>query len=249
MNIDAVRKSFEWIKNRQLDSAKELSRIISAYTLWDISNNDNAACLIRMKQDGAWNDSVRETARACSALASVGIVFNDSKRWLLSQQHEGSWNGDVYDTTYALAALADMGISNEDGCRWLVDNYGADWEHVGTTALIITALWKQDALSGSAVYRDLINERAEWILSQRETDGGWKFISTSNIVMQTLMLVGFKGELEEDIQWLLGEMNDNGSWGKGDGDVIATALGLITVGKWRKGRVDTTPPKFTPQVN
>ena len=233
MNIDAVRKSFDWIKNRHPDSAKELSRIISAGSLWGMSNNDDAAHLIRMKQGGAWNDSVRETARACSALADIGIIFNDSKRWLLGQQHDDSWNGDVYDTTYALAALADMGESNEDGCRWLVDNYGADWEHVGTTALVITALWKQDTLSGSAVYRDFISERAEWILSQRETGGGWKFISTSNIVMQALMLVGFKGELEGDVQWLLGEMNDDGSWGKVDGGVVATALGLVTVGMWQ----------------
>ena len=251
MNIDAVHKSFEWIKSQQPDSAKEFARIISAGSLWNMPNNDDAARLIRMKQGGAWNDSVRETARACSALADIGIVFNDSKRWLLSQQHDGSWNKNVYDTTYALAALADMGESSEDGCRWLVDNYGADWEHVGTTALVITALWKQDELSGSAVYHNFINERAEWILSQRETNGGWKFISTSNIVMQALMLVGFKDELEGDVQWLLGEMNDDGVWGKGDGDVIATALGLITVGMWVSGEkiVDTTPPKLPPKLD
>ncbi len=236
MDMDAVHKSFEWIKTQQPDSAKELSRIVSACALWNIPNNDHAARLIRMKQGGAWDDSVRETARACSALTSIGIIFNDSKRWLLSRQHDSSWNGNVYDTTYALGALADMGESNENGCRWLVGNYGADWEHVGTTALVIAALWKQDALSGSTMYHtmyhDFINERAEWILSEREKDGGWKFISTSNIVMQALMLVGFKDELDADVQWMLGEMNDYGSWGKGDGDVIATALGLITVGMW-----------------
>ncbi|HJH29315.1 MAG TPA: hypothetical protein C5S51_06425 [Methanosarcinaceae archaeon] len=245
MDIDAVQKSFKWIKTQQPDSAKKLSRIVSACALWDIPNNDDTACLIRMKQEGAWNDSVRETARACSALAVIGIMFNDSKRWLLSRQHDGSWNEDVYDTTYSLAALADMGESNENGCRWVVENYSADWEHVGTTALIITALWKQDKLSDSAVYRDFINERAEWILSERETDGGWKFISTSNIVMQALMLVGFKDELDVPVQWLLREMNDNGSWGKGDGDVTATALGLITIGMWMSEvkRVDT--PKLT----
>ena len=230
MNTDAVQKTFDWIKTQQPDSTKELSRIISACALWGIPNNDDAACLIRMKQDGAWNGSVRETARACSALASIGIMFNDSKQWLLNHQHGGSWNGDVYDTTYALAALADMGASNKDGCRWLVDNYGADWEHVGTTALVITALWKQDKLPGSVVYRDLINKHAEWLLSQRETGGGWKFISTSNIVMQALMLVGFEDELDADVQWLLGEINDNRSWGRGNGNVVATALGLITVG-------------------
>lgn len=249
MNTDAVRKSFDWIKTRQPSSAKELSRVVTAGSLWSIPNNDNAAHLIRMKHDGAWNDSIRETARACSALAGIGITFNDSKRWLLSHQHEDSWNDDVYDTTYALAALADMGKSNEDGCQWLVENYGAEWEHVGTTALVITALWKQDTLSGSAVYRDFINERAEWILSQREADGGWKFISTSNIVMQALMLVGFKDELEGDVQWLLGEMNGDGAWGKGDGDVIATALGLITIGMWgiKEKRVDTALPKLLPK--
>jgi len=231
MNTDNVCTAFDWIKTRQPDSAKELSRIVTACALWDVTGH-YAACLIHMKQDNAWNDSVRETARACSALADIGIIPVHSKRWLLTRQHSGSWNKDVYDTAYALAALADMGKPCRSACSWLVDNYSAKWEHVGTTALIITALWKQNVLFDSAVYRDFINERAEWILSQRMADGGWKFISTSNIVMQALMLVGFKDKLGASVQWVLGEMNHNGSWGMRDGDVTSTALSLITVGMW-----------------
>lgn len=231
MDYDTARTTFDWIRSQQPDSAKELSRIVTACALWDVTDH-YAVRLIRMKQDVAWNYSVRETARACSALADIGIISAYSKPWLLSRMHGSAWNNDVYDTAYALAALADMGENCMSACSWLVDNYCANWEHVGTTALIITALWKQNALSDSALYQDFINERAEWILSQREANGGWKFISTSNIVMQSLMLVGFKDKLGESVQWLLGEMNSNGSWGKGNGDVTATVLSLISVGMW-----------------
>ncbi|MGP8338036.1 MAG: prenyltransferase/squalene oxidase repeat-containing protein [Methanosarcinaceae archaeon] len=233
MNNNTVRAAFDWIESQQPDSAKELSHMVTACALWNVTGH-YAAHLISMKQDVAWNNSVRETARACSALTNIGIMPSYSKQWIIDHQHDGSWNKDVYDTAYALAALAGMNKPCKSACSWLVNNYCAKWEHVGTTALIINALWKQNALFDSVLYQDFINERAEWILSQRGADGGWKFISTSNIIMQVLMLVGFKDKMGASVLWLLGEMNDNGSWGKGNGNVTATALSLITVGMWMR---------------
>jgi squalene cyclase len=43
-------------------------------------------------------------------------------------------------------------------------------------------------------------------------------------------MAGFNEELEESGKWLLNKQNPNGSWGKGEGDVTATALSLITLG-------------------
>lgn len=100
----------------------------------------------------------------------------------------GSWDRNVYDTTYSLIALADMGIHDPEGCRWLFDNYGPEWEHPGTTALVIMALVKQGATQDE--YRDLIDGRARWLLEKRGPDGGWKNIATSNIVMQSLLMIG-----------------------------------------------------------
>ena len=224
-----IKNTFKWLDSCHPGSVKELSRLVTAHALWDVPDH-YAARLMRMKKDSNWNGSVRDTARACSALAGIGMVFPGSVDWLLDRQHDGAWNDDVYDTTYVLTALAAMGEVNEDGCKWLVENYGPDWEHVGTTSLVITALIKQEALTGTDRYRDFINERAQWVLSRRGWDGGWKFISTSNIVIQALVLAGFKDELGLSVRWLLGKLKDNGSWGKDEGDIIATSMSLITLG-------------------
>ncbi|MBN1134405.1 MAG: terpene cyclase/mutase family protein [Methanosarcinaceae archaeon] len=227
-----INNAFKWLDSCHPNSVKELSRLITAYALWDIPDH-YADWLIRMKIDSNWNGSIRDTARACSALAGIGMVFPSSVDWLLDRQHDGAWNDDVYDTAYVLTALASMDELNEDGCKWLVENYGPDWEHVGTTSLVITALIKQETLVGTDKYRDFINQRAQWVLSQRGQKGDWKFISTSNIVIQALMLAGFKDELVISIVWLLGKSNDNGSWGKDKGDIIATSMSLITLGLYR----------------
>ena len=224
-----INNAFKWLDSCHPSSVKELSRLVTAYALWDVPNH-YADLLIHMKKDSHWNGSVRDTARACSALAGIGMVFHSSVDWLLDRQHDGAWNDDVYDTAYVLTALASMDELNENGCKWLVENYCPDWEHVGTTSLVITALIKQESLVGTDKYRDFINQRAQWVLSQRGQNGDWKFISTSNIVIQALMLAGFKDELAISVMWLLGKLNDNGSWGKDEGDIIATSISLITLG-------------------
>lgn len=234
---DAIERAFTWTARQDPSTAKELSRLIGACELWNVEN-DYSSRLIRLRIGNNWNGSIRETARACSALASSDIDLEDSSRWLISRQESnGSWENDVYDTTYALIALADMGIHDPEGCRWLVENYDEKWEHVGTTSLIITALIEQGHLIEEDPFTDLINERAGWVLSERKEDGGWKFISTSNLVIQALSLAGFKEELEASENWLLSRQNANGSWGKGEGDVTATALSLITLGILKNNRL------------
>lgn len=234
---DAIERAFAWTGQQNASGAKELARLITACELWNVEN-DYSSRLIKLRSGNNWNGSVRETARACSAFASSDIDLKDSSRWLVSRQESnGSWKNDVYDTTYALMALADMGIPNPEGCRWLVGNYDDKWEHVGTTSLIITALIQQAHLIEEDPFADFIRERARWILSEKDEDGGWEFISTSNLVIQALSLAGFNGELEASEKWLLSGQNANGSWGKGEGDVTATALSLITLGILKNNRI------------
>jgi squalene cyclase len=42
-------------------------------------------------------------------------------------------------------------------------------------------------------------------------------------------MTGHSGEIGQSIRWLLKEQNDNGSWGKNNGDITATAQSLITL--------------------
>ncbi|MEL4305844.1 prenyltransferase/squalene oxidase repeat-containing protein [Methanococcoides sp. LMO-2] len=235
---DAIKRAFAWTEVQDASGTKELARLITACRIWNVEN-DYSSRLVQLRSEDNWEGSIRETSRACSALAALDIGSNinsnfnigDSLHWMASrQQDNGSWDNDVYDTTYALIALADMDVHEPNGCRWLVENYGEKWEHVGTTSLIITALIKQSDLVQTNMYPDFVRERAGWIFSERNEDGGWKFISTSNLVIQALSIAGFNKELERSGEWLLRKQNPNGSWGKGEGDITATALSLITLG-------------------
>lgn len=239
MDTISVGKWVDFIDSQQPDSVKELSRVITAYELWGVPNH-YAAQLIRMRDKFGWNDCVRDTARACVALYDAGIVFPDSERWLLSLQDGGSWNGDVYDTSYALIALGDISEYNDKGCIWLVDNYSEDWEHVGTIALIITALIKQDATERNVVYRDFVNEHAKWLLSRREEDGGWKHISTSNLVIQALILSGHRDELELSIQWLHSRMEEMVG-NKEKRNILPVALSMTTLGMYYEEQMNSEP--------
>ncbi len=231
---DIVKKGFKWLSAQKIQSVKELSSTLSAHALWALPNPYITRLILKQENDGSWNSSIRDTARACSALSTEGIVLMASARWLLARKSKNSWNRDVYDTAYALAALADMGTQDKNGCIWLYEHYCPAWEQVGTTSLIITALKKQDNLAKSGVFEAFIRERAEWILSERESDGGWKHISTSNLAIQALIFAGFKKELEPSIHWLLENAHENGAWGNKDDDINATALTLSTLGLYKK---------------
>jgi hypothetical protein len=231
LELNLVKKGFEWLSVQQIDSVKELSSTLSAHALWKLPN-PYISQLILKKEDGSWNFSIRDTARACSALSTEGIIFMASERWLLSKKSINSWNEDVYDTVYALGALADMEVQDESGCNWLCENYCPAWEQVGTTSLIITALKKQENLLKSRNFETFIRERAEWVLSMKKQDGGWGHISTSNLAIQSLFFAGFKNEIEDSVRWLLNNNHKNGAWGNKEDDINATALSLMTLGTY-----------------
>ncbi|WP_342306078.1 hypothetical protein [Methanolobus sp. ZRKC5] len=225
--------SFKWLYSQKISKVKDLARIVQASFLWN-EENDYKEKLVSSKTGDSWDCDLRDTARAASVLALTGIVFPDVKRWMLSKQSDISWNNDVYDSVYALISLADMGSYNQKGCQWLVDNYGPKWEHPGTTALIITALLKQVKLEGEDGFSNFIDERASWIISQRESEAAWKTLATSNLVIQSLLLAGNKDETVVPVKWILSHMNGNGSWGKEGGDINTTSLSLITLWEYFK---------------
>ncbi len=233
LEIDIVKKGFEWLSTQKINSVKELSSTVTAHALWKLQN-PYITQLILKQENGSWNSSLRDTARACSALSTEGIIYMESEKWLLARKSKNSWNEDVYDTAYALGALADMGTQDREGCQWLYEHYCPAWEQVGTTSLIITALEKQENLAESKDFETFIREKGEWILSRKGQDGGWEHISTSNLAIQALILAGFKEEIEDSIQWLLKKANKNGAWGNKEEDINATALSLSTLGLYEK---------------
>jgi hypothetical protein len=234
LELDTVKKGFEWLSAQQIESLKELSSTLSAHAHWALPNPYIIRLILKQENDGSWNSSIRDTARACSALSTEGIVFMASARWLLARKKENSWNADVYDTAYAVAALADMGTQDKNGCNWLYEHYYPVWEQVGTTSLIIMALKKQENLTKSKTFETFIQEKAKWILSKRSSDGSWEHISTTNLAIQALLLAGFKEELEASVHWLLKNVHESGAWGNKNDDINATALTLSTLGLYNK---------------
>ncbi len=234
IELDIVKKCFEWLSSQQIQSVKELSSTLSAHARWSLSNPYITRLILKQENDGSWNSSIRDTARACSALSTEGVVFMASAKWLLARKKENFWNKDVYDTAYAVAALVDMGTQDKDGCNWLYENYCPAWEQVGTTSLIIIALKKQENLAKTKTFETFIREKAKWILSKRRPEGGWEHISTSNLAIQALLLAGFKEELEASVHWLLKNVHETGAWGNKKDDINATALTLSTFGLYNK---------------
>lgn len=211
----------EWLKTQNPETIKDISRSIQTLFIWNEPSQHLIEKLLSMKKDGFWESEtpILDTARACSALCSCGKIQPDIVRWIQKGQKKDNWNNSVVDTAYALSALSDCGIENEKGCQWLINYYGKKPEHTGTTALILMALFKQNKTR----YRDFINERAEWLLSKRES-GGWNHIATSNLVIQALILSGMK-ELLPSIKWLIGKQQKNGCWK----DITSTSLSLISL--------------------
>ncbi|SDF54421.1 hypothetical protein SAMN04488589_0837 [Methanolobus vulcani] len=220
--------SFKWLYSQEITKVKDLARVTQASYLWN-EENKFIEQLIGLRTGDSWNNDLRDTSRAASVLALTGTVFTETGRWVLEKEKNGSWNEDVYDSTYALAALADLGSFNCGGCRWLIENYGEKWEHPGTTSLIITALIKQGKTGNTNDYDEFIEEKARWIISRKEKNNSWKTPATSNLVIQSLILADHKDEVNESVEWILGQMNDNGSWGKDGGDINTTSLSLITL--------------------
>lgn len=224
---DAAASGIAWLKKQKPVTVKDISRSIQALHQWDEPALDLIEILLSMKKNGYWGTEtpLTDMARACSALVSCGFEQSDSIRWIENLQENDCWNNNEIDTAYALITLGESDARNKPGCDWLVRNYGEKWEYAGTTALIITALIKQDRIK----YNDFIINRAEWLLSKRKS-GGWVHIATSNLVIQALILSGLKDikeEMSPSIQWLL-EKQDNDNWG----NITSTALTLISLGMY-----------------
>jgi hypothetical protein len=236
LELDIVKKGFEWLSAQQISAVKELSSTVSAHALWRLPDPYITRLILKIEGNGSWNFSIRDTARACSALSTEGIIFTAAERWLLARKSKDSWNEDIYDTAYALGALADMDTQERNGCKWLYEHYCPAWEQVGTTSLIIMALKKQETLLESNNFETFVRERAEWVLSRKKQDGGWEHISTSNLAIQALLLAGFKKEVEDSVHWLLENVRKSGAWGNKEDDMNATALSLTTLGLYEAGR-------------
>ncbi len=217
----AAMRALNWLKKQKPTTVKDISRSIQVLSLWNELAIQLIELLQSMRKDAFWETGtpLLDTARACSALAGCGMIQSDAIGWILGQQKYDNWNNNEIDTAYALIALGDSGVKNEAGCEWLFSSYGEKWEHVGTTALIITALLKQDRDR----YAEFIKNRSNWIISKRES-GGWNYIATSNLAFQALVLSGELIELESSVQWLLGKQNKD-NWG----DITLTALSLISL--------------------
>jgi len=219
----AASRGLAWLKEQEPETVKDISRSVQALVLWDESVSFLVERLISMRKDGYWETEtpINDTARACIALSGCRKIHSEITGWIQKEQKNDNWNNSEIDTSYALIALADCGIKNDSGCQWLFHNYGKKWEHPGTTSLIITALAKQDKTG----HGDFIDERAEWLISKRE-GGGWKYIATSNLVIQALLLSGIEEqEIAPSIAWLLGKQEGDGTWK----DIISTTLSLISL--------------------
>ncbi len=219
----AALSGLEWLKRQNPASVKDLSRSIQALSSWNEPVLSLIEKLLNLKKEGFWESETlfTDTARACITLSGCGRIQHDAIEWIKEQQNGDNWNNNEIDTAYALIALGTCFIKNEKGCNWLVRNYGKKWEYPGTTALIITALLKQNGNK----YRDFIEESAGWLLSKKE-GGGWKHIATSNLVIQALILAGIgQQDLKPSVIWLLERQQSDGCWK----DITATSLSLVSL--------------------
>lgn len=220
---NSTSRGLKWLKEQQPDTVKEMSRSIQVLSIWDESASTLIEKLLSLKKDGFWQTQtpINDTVRAFNALRECGIDQPDVILWILEQQCGDRWNNSEIDTAYALIALGETMVRNEPGCTWLVQNYGERWEHAGTTSLIITALIKQDREKFCAFIKD----RASWLMSKRD-NRGWNYTSTSNLVIQALMLSGADdSDIRPSIEWLIEKQLENGSWG----DITSTSLSLVSL--------------------
>lgn len=220
----AVVRGLGWLKKQKPVAVKDMSRMIQALSLWNEPAIELIEVLLSKRKGAFWETDtpLLDTARACSALAGCGMIQPDAIDWIIGQQKYDNWNNNEIDTAYALIAIGDSCVKNEPACEWLFGGYGEKWEHVGTTALIITALLKQDRDR----YAGFIKNRSSWLLSKRES-GGWTYIATSNLAIQALILAGerdIEKEVGQSIKRLLEKQNKD-NWG----NIIATSLSLISL--------------------
>lgn len=254
----AYTLGFSWLASQfsktDTFSAKELSHLILLY--FEKKEMENAALFLAsllslQKPDGAF-ENIRETARSTSVLFTIiskkqifltpffqlenrlqlikdaEVAANKSLFYLLSQKER--WGDDIYDLVYILSALGDAGIFEPEFCLNLCEQDHPDWNHPGTTALIVTALQKQKNLSlfqesEDALISNFIQKKIDWLVSVRE-NGCWKYTATSNLILHAFILCGQKRQAFASLSWLIQSQKENGSW---EDDVNTTALSFLVL--------------------
>ena len=215
------KRALNWLEGVQITSVKEASQIAKALCFLGRDARKAIEWLQHTRSGEYWESGnpVRDTARACAALVECGISCEETLNWLEEiQSDHGSWNDDVYDTCYALIALGIMGRKNRQGVDWLLNNFSGKWMHPGTVALINSALIHQDA-KGMA---DHIRRNSSWLLAQC-TDANWRYMATSCLVVQSLILDGRSGDVGDSLDWLVERL------GESEWKVSVVALVLITL--------------------
>ncbi|WNY25688.1 hypothetical protein [Methanolapillus millepedarum] len=236
-------------------SVKELSNLILVYVFWNrpsVFFPAAAALLKKQQPDGSFGD-IKDTARAVSSMSAVwkhldriishpkyqehyadfdavGLMASLQKSlkpatdFLLLTKND--WSSDIYDWVYALAAIADAGIFEKrmslDLCK---DN--PEWKFPGTTALILTALQKQQDLHSFSEEEDLeistfIDRKANWLILERK-DGHWNHIATSCLVLMALSRID-NPACVASIPWLYSAQQKNGSF---EDDLNKTCLAVL----------------------
>ena len=250
--IKSADSGFSWIsayfsnsKNALAQaSVKELSNLALSHFYWNYRQISFLYIYALLsKQENDLFENSRDMARAASCFFSVSLNAQcgydneemkkakaESVSHLLSRKKEWGGLDDIYDAAYALAALADAGNFQEEICLDLCESDRPEWQHPGTTALIMTALWKQKNLGLFSEEADFIvfkfiSDKADWLISVRE-ENHWKYTATSCLVLNALALCNRKAEAEKSLPWLLASQKENGSW---ENDLNTTALSLSTL--------------------
>ncbi|MCL2142146.1 MAG: hypothetical protein FWH46_04645 [Methanimicrococcus sp.] len=249
---------FSWLSSQlpkaDTFSVKELSSLILLYLeKEEIKNVEKFLSFFLSLQnpDGSFGD-IRETARFVSVLfvliskkqkpsapsfqfengsqliEAAKIAASKSISYLKLQKER--WNENIYDLVYILSAFGDAGIFEPELCLNLCEHDLPDWQHPGTTALIITALQKQKNLSlfqesENALISEFIKKKNDWLVSVRE-NGCWKYPATSNLVLHALILCDQKRKALDSLSWLIQSQKENGSW---EDNINTTALSLLTL--------------------
>jgi hypothetical protein len=225
-------------------SVKELSNLILSHFYWNYQQISFLYIFTLLsKQQSENSGNIRDTARAVSCFFSVPLSMQcgyDREEMekvkaitvsrLLSQKKEWGRLDNIYDTAYALSALADAGSFQEEICLDLCKSDRPEWQHPGTTALIITALQKQKNLGlfseeANFMIFKFISDKADWLISVRENEY-WKYTATSCLVLNALIFCNRKAEAVKSLSWILASQNENGSW---ENDLNTTALSLLTL--------------------
>jgi len=250
--IKSADSGFSWISTYFSNSkdafaeisAKELSNLILSHFNWDYRQISflYIYTLFSKQQSGNFG-SIRDTARAISCFYSASLqsqcgydneetaeIKTSAVSYLLSEKKEWGRLDDIYNAAYALSALADAGIFQEEICLDLCESDRPEWQHPGTTALILTALQKQKNLGlfseeADFMLFEFISDKTDWLISSREKEH-WKYTATSCLVLNALVLCNRKAEAVKSLPWLLASQNKNGSW---ENDLNTTALSLLTL--------------------